>query len=282
MSKLQKSCTWAFGVISAVLTFVPEELFGRYPRLIDISNKIIMVWKSCPLTSEELSAVFGRAIFFVCIVLISVMFNYLYSLLRKKICISGRNYCIQVEYGDLLKQSGWKVISFDECFTTTVGSAPEDINPSSICGQYLMCYPITNMQQLITSAGLSPEREKSEYKNQIRYKSGLLIPNNDYLLMAFARLDKDGKGYFSSRDEYLQVLSVFWSEVDKYYAQQDVCIPVLGGGITRIGDVTPTQQELVDMIIYSYKLSPHKIKAKIRIICYKNKEFSLDRVCKTI
>ena len=109
-----------------------------------------------------------------------------------------------------------------------------------------------------------------------------MIPNNDYLLMAFARLDKDGKGYFSSRDEYLQVLSVFWSEVDKYYAQQDVCIPVLGGGITRIGDVTPTQQELVDMIIYSYKLSPHKIKAKIRIVCYKNKEFSLDRVCKTI
>ena len=85
MSKLQKSCTWAFGVISAVLTFVPEELFGRYPRLIDISNKIIMVWKSCPLTSEELSAVFGRAIFFVCIVLISVMFNYLYSLLRKNV-----------------------------------------------------------------------------------------------------------------------------------------------------------------------------------------------------
>lgn len=282
MSKLQKSCTWAFGVISTVLTFVPEELFGRCPRLINISKIIIMVWKSCPFTSEELSAVFGRAIFFVCIVFISVMFNYLYSLFRKKICISGRNYCIQVEYGDLLKQSGWKVISFDECFTTTVGSSPADIKSSSICGQYLTHYPITNMQQLITSAGLSPEKERSEYKNKIRYKSGLLIPNDDYLLMAFARLDKDGKGYFVSRDEYLQVLSVFWSEVDKYYAQRDVCISVLGAGITRIGDVTPTQQELVDMIIYSYKLSPYKIKSKIRIICCKNKEFSLDRVCETL
>lgn len=282
MNKIQKSFTWAFGVISVVLTFVPEELFGWCPGLINISKGIIMAWKSCPITSEELSAVFGRVIFFSCIVFISVMFSCLHSLFRKKICIIGRNYCIQVEYGDLLKQNGWKVISFDECFTTTVGSAPADIKSASICGQYLTHNPITNMQQMITNAGLSPERERSKYKNQIRYKSGSLIPRNEYLLMAFARLDKDGKGYFASRNEYLQVLSTFWSELDKYYAQRDVCISVLGAGITRIGDVTPTQQELVDMIIYSYKLSPYKIKSKIRIICYKNKEFSLDRVCETL
>lgn len=282
MSKLQKSCTWAFGVISVVLTFVPEELFGRYQKIKIFSKSITQVWKSCPITSDELSGMIGRAIFFICIVLISVTCKCVYSQFREKICINGSNYCIQVEYGDLLEQSGWKVISFDECFTTTLGSAPADIKSSSICGQYLTRYPITDMQQLITEARLNPEREESEYNSQIRYKSGLLIPRDDYLLMAFARLDREGKGYFASRDEYLQVLSVFWSELDKYYAQKDVCISVLGAGITRIGDVTPTQQELVDMIIYSYKLSPHKIKAKIRIICKKNKEFSLDRVCETL
>lgn len=282
MNKFQKSCIWAFGVISTVLTFVPEELFGRCSILINFSQGIIAAWKSCPITSNELSAVFGRVVFFVCVVLISVTYNWLYSKYKKTTYISGSNYYIQVEYGNLLKQSGWKVISFDECFTTTIGSAPADIKPSSICGQYLTCYPITDMQKLITDAKLNPERERSEYKNQVRYKSGVLIPHNDYLLMAFARLDKDGKGYFASRDEYLQALSVFWSELDKYYAQQDVCISVLGAGITRIGDVTPTQQELVDIMIYSYKLSSHKIKSKIRIICKENKEFSLDRVCETL
>lgn len=280
MSKLQKSCTCAFGVISAVLTFVPEELFGGWPILISLSEEIIKVWETCPITSDELSAVFGRIVFFVCIVFIS---NLLYSQFgEKKRIISGSNYCIQVEYGDLLEQNGWKVISFDECFTTTVGSAPADIKSSSICGQYLTRHSITDMQQLITNAGLSPEGDRSEYNNQIRYKSGLLIPHGDCLLMAFARLDREGRGYFASRDEYLQVLSVFWSELDKYYAQQDVCISVLGAGITRIGDVTPTQQELVDMIIYSYKLSPYKIKSKLRIICNKNKEFSMDQVCETL
>lgn len=282
MSKLQKSYTCAFGVISAVLIFVPEELFGGCPRLIIFSKRITGVWVSCPITFDELSSVFGRIAFFVCIVLISVTYNYLYSRFRRKLCINGSNYCIQVEYGDLLEQNGRKVISFDECFTTTVGSAPADIKPSSICGQYLARYPITDMQKLITDAGLKPERKRSEYNNQIRYKSGVLIPYYDYFLMAFARLDKDGKGYFASRDEYLQVLSVLWSELDKHYAKQDVCISVLGAGITRIGDVTPTQQELVDMMIYSYKLSPHKIKSKIRIICERNKKFSLDRVCETL
>lgn len=282
MSKIQKSYTWAFGVISTVLVFVPEELFGGCPRLINFSKRITDVWVSCPITFNELSSVFGRIVFFGCVVLISVMYNCLYSRFRKKLCINGSNYCIQVEYGDLLLQKGWKVISFDECFTTTVGIAPADIKSSSICGQYLTRYPITDIQQLITDAKLNPEREQSEYNNQIRYKSGLLLQRDDYLLMAFARLDRDGKGYFVSRDEYLQALSVFWSEIDKYYAQKDVCISVLGAGITRIGDVTPTQQELVDMIIYSYKLSPHKIKAKVRIICKRNKEFSLDRVCETL
>ena len=282
MSKLQKSCTWAFGVISVVLTFVPEDLFSGCQKIKNISKAITKVWESCPVTSDELSSVIGRVIFFICIVLITVTYKCVHARFREKICINGRNYCIQVEYGDLLLQRGWKVVSFDECFTTTVGIAPADIKSSSICGQYLTRYPITDMQQLITDAKLNPERERSEYNNQIRYKSGLLLQRDDYLLMAFAKLDRDGKGYFASRDEYLQALSVFWSELDKYYAQMDVCISVLGAGITRIGDVTPTQQELVDMIIYSYKLSPHKIKSKVRIICKRNKEFSLDRVCETL
>jgi len=44
--------------------------------------------------------------------------------------------------------------------------------------------------------------------------------------------------------------------------------------------VTLTQQELLDMMIASYKLSAHKIKApwKLRIICQKRDGFSLNKI----
>ena len=41
-----------------------------------------------------------------------------------------------------------------------------------------------------------------------------------------------------------------------------------------------SQQQLVDMIIASYKLNPYKIKLpnSLRIICKKNDEFSLNKI----
>ena len=82
------------------------------------------------------------------------------------------------------------------------------------------------------------------------------MPNGIYLLLAFAKLDKDGLGRMT-RDEFLACLSVLWKEIDKYYGQKDVCIPVLGSGITRMDDTSLTQQELLEIIIGSYRLSPH-------------------------
>ena len=57
--------------------------------------------------------------------------------------------------------------------------------------------------------------------------------------------------------------------MDKKCGYQTVSIPVLVAGIMRIGDVSSSCQELVDMIIYSYKLSQCKIKTTLRIVCKK-------------
>ena len=75
-----------------------------------------------------------------------------------------------------------------------------------------------------------------------------------------------------------------WKEIDKYYGQKDVCIPILGSGVTRINGISLTQQELLDLIIYSYKLSPYKIKVpyKLYIICKKKDNFSLNKIGETL
>ena len=263
----KKSKTLALSIITAIFTIVPETAFGKYKLLSH--------------TSGETNIVLARVLTFIAVLVLSMIINALYLFFRKCIHIKGNNYSIQIEYGDLFEMDDCKkVITFDECFTTKVGDLPSEVKPTSICGQYLEKNPMQDMQRLIDNAQLKPAKTRSKYQSRARYDSGKLVPNGDYLLMAFAKLDENGLGKFSSCDEYLECLSLLWKEIDKYYGQKDVSISVLGSGLTRIGDTSFTQQELLDIIIGSYKLSPHKIKFpyKLHIVCKKSDNFSLNKI----
>lgn len=264
---LKKSAACAFAIISAVFTFVPEAIFGK---VILISEDVLKQFTLEGYTSE-INIIVNRVLTFA-IVWFIVAFGYkAYLLLRNKVSIKGNNYKITVEYGDLLKMKKCKrVINFDECFSTHVGTAPADIKPTSICGQYLIANPNLNIQSLLSNSQLKPLNTKSKYQSKERYESGRIVPNGDDLLLAFAKLDKSGAGRLT-RDEYLECLSILWEEINIHYGQQDVCIPILGAGLTRFdggSGASIPQQELLDMIIWSYKLSSHKIKSprKLRII----------------
>jgi hypothetical protein len=216
MSKLiiEKSLTWAIRVITVVFTFVPETVFEKYKLLLS--------------ASDEANVVLVRVLTFIAMFVLLIAINAMYACFRKSVRIKGENYSIQIKYDDILKiRDCKKIIPFDECFTTSVGSATSDVNPESICGQYLKANPIENMQKLIYDAKLKPLKSKSKYQGKERYESGKLVPNGDNLLLAFAKLDEDGLGGFS-RDEFLDCLSTLWKEIDKHYGQKNVCMPILG------------------------------------------------------
>lgn len=96
--------------------------------------------------------------------------------------------------------------------------------------------------------------------------------------MAFARLDKAGLGKLTY-EEYLECLERLWKETDLYHGTEDVYLPVLGSNITRI-DKDLTQQELLDIMIASYRLSPYKLKnpCVLHIICKKRDGFAINDV----
>ena len=101
--------------------------------------------------------------------------------------------------------------------------------------------------------------------------------------MAFTPLDENGKGRFPSRDAYLACLDKLWKNIENHYSEMDVCIPVLGSGTTVFdggSGASIPQQDLLDLIIWSYRLSSHKIKAphKLRIICQRKDNFSLNHI----
>lgn len=279
---MKKGVTWAFAIITIIFTFIPESFFSA------------IKWKSIPQFIVELSSntfnyddiniVCNRLLLFIVIwILVTILYS-IFICCRKSVTIKDEDFIIKIKYGNIFKEKDCKrVIPFDECFTTIVGNAPHEIKSTSICGQYLNANPSLDVQQLVTDAHLIKERRKSKFRNQDRYKSGSIVPNGNDLLLAFAPLDESGKGVFSSYKDYLDSLFLLWKELDKYYAQQDVCISILGSGITRIGDGMGnvfSQQKLLEMIIESYKLSPYKLKKpyELRIICRKNNDFSIKNI----
>lgn len=259
----------SIGIISFLFNFMPESFFAYGFMNVDWSRDVIIFS--------------NRILLLFAISLVTTAVVYLCRKYRKKETIRGNDYTVRVEYEDIMNVTGCKrVISFDECFTTKIGKAPQDINEDSICGQYLRKNPIPDISRLISQAGVTPAAKPSKYKSQPRYTSGTIVPRGDDLLLAFVPLDENGSGSFDSIADYMESLSRLWCELDKHHGQKDVCISILGSGTTRVSDSTEkySQQELLDLMILSYKKSRHKLQSNstLRIICQRNDNFSLNNI----
>jgi len=261
---------YSLATASTLLAIFPEKLFDN---LITINFQVFT-----PEINNALHIASARIIFVVAIFFLFSIF----SLIKCYICglsIPIHGAKLKIEYGDILKKHNCRrVINFDECFTITVGHRPQDIQPGSLCGQYLTQYPMstTERQALIAQSGIKPCALNSRFSGWTRYKSGLIISRNDDLLLAFARLDENGNAWMTYK-WYIECLNLFWKELRKYCSYTDVCIPILGAGLTHFDGHPYTQQELLDIMVSSYRLSSDKLEphCTLRIICSPADGFSL-------
>lgn len=262
-----KGSTYAYAIITGFFTILPETVFSMYKIFDNLA-----VW-----VNIAINRLIVALIILICV-------NWMYKIeqnKRKSVTVAGDNYTVQIEYGNIFeKTDGKKVINFDECYTTKIGEAPSDIKPKSLCGQFLQKYPIDDMQELIDKAKVKPARRKSLFQSLPCYEPGTIVPKGEFLLLAFAKLDKNGRAFLSYK-EYLLCLDLLWQQIHCFYGTSDVYIPILGSLITNI-DTNPTQQELLDIMIKSYMLSPYKITKpyKLHIMCREREDFSLCNIFK--
>lgn len=282
-SAVKRSYTWALSFVVTIFAFVPENVFSTNHTFLEkFVCSFEIVCKYCSVS--EVCIVCNRFLLVLFVWFFVSVFYWTYLRFRKSVTIENKDCKIKVQYGDILRVEGCKrVINFDECYTTEVGQAPHQIKPTSLCGQYLSANPTVDIRLLIEQNNLKPAVRKSKYQKRDRYESGTILSNEDNLLMAFAPLNESGLGVFPSYKDYVDSLSLLWQELDKYYCQKDVCVPILGSGISRFGEGSGrvfSQQELLDIMIWSYKMSPYKLKKPytLRIMCKKSDDFSLNEV----
>lgn len=280
---LKKSVAWAFGIVSAIFTFVPESFFKVVKWIPTQAMQKSILERG--ITDIEVDIIISRLVVFAAVWFGTASLYGIYKTIRWSVKIKGANYTIQIKYGNILKEKKCKkVISFDECFTTHIGTNPCDVKETSICGQYLLQDGKNlDIEKTMLNSQVKPERGISRFNGKISYKSGSIITNGDYLLSAFATLDENGRARFFSLDEFVECLLTMWKQIEVNCTQQDVCIPILGSGLTNFeggNGASLSQQELLNLIVWSYKLSPHKIKApyKLRIICQKCDGFSFNDI----
>ena len=198
-----------------------------------------------------------------------------------KLKINGST--IEVKLGDIFEEQELKVIAFNEYFDTKVDD--EIIANSSLNGIFItskLKESVGNFDNEIDKYLSSKKgNECSVNNNRVvgkkkKYPLGTICKyNNEYLLTALTKFDKDNKAKILLKD-YVYALLNFWSEIDRVYAGKSVSMPLLGSGQTRIEDkIDILDQELLELLIWTFKVSRIKIKhpSKITIVIhYDNKE----------
>ncbi len=169
--------------------------------------------------------------------------------------VNGLN--VRINYGDIFNSKGLKLIPFNEYFDTQVDNII--IAENTLNGKFIKKY-YPNVSNLDTQIS-SKLQLKSFQKNESRalgkinkYELGTTIEVADeFILTAFTHFDNENNAYLS-KVEFLLCLNNMWKEINRIYAQRNINIPLLGSGISRIGnDLKP--QDYLEQILNSIKLS---------------------------
>lgn len=208
---------------------------------------------------------------------------YIFLLVRANIKISAslniNNSIVDIKVGDIFEQDSLKVIPFNEYFDTNIKDGI--ISDKTLNGMYILKYisDISALDKYIEEydniddnlLDVNNDRKKGKKK---KYSLGTIIKNNDFIYTAFSKFDDNNRAYIYLKD-YVSFLFKFWDEIDKVYNGESVVIPLFGTGITRFRDGSNfSEQELLEIIIWSFKISRIKFVYPSKVTILVTKEMA--------
>lgn len=244
-----KYCLTIFSILSTVMLFVPN----------------------IPNDKQFIKYIFAGGLVFL--LSISYVLIYVYQIRSKKAKLLINNTEVNVIFGDIFKCEGKKVIAFNEYFDTQVDDVI--IAKKSLNGQVIIKGLIEkNEFDNLVNENATLIKDKNNPKRKTgktqKYKLGQIQPYKDFFALAFTYFNDDNEAHLYS-NQYSNCLLEMWKQLNKYYTQEEVNIPLLGAGITRILDnAEVSNQELLEIMLQTLKISKmtFKIPSKINIVLY--------------
>ena len=249
----KKLCKEYYAVLSAI-SVISSIIF----LFVDISQKIKMLF----------------LVIFLFILVATFFFMLFRANMLKKVSLKINNSTLEIEYGNIFLEPGLKIIAFNEFFDTQVDNVL--ISKNTLNGKYITKYYNCpdDLDAIINSDTHSKECIIDTCKRYIgktkRYKLGTIIKNKEFFLLAFTHFDKYNRAFLDIND-YIACLMNMWNECDIHYGGNTVVLPLLGSGLTRFHDYNITDQELLEIMIWTFKVSRIRFQypAKAKIVLTK-------------
>lgn len=191
---------------------------------------------------------------------------------------------ISIQKGDIFSPEIYdnheyiKVFAFNEYFDTKVDDVI--ISRRSLNGQFILKNDIDvdELNHRINNDERLNEQHKIDVDdgrragNKIKYKLGSIFTyRDDIFLTALTHFNKYNQAHLTMQD-YVRFLINFWDEIDSLYAGRTVVITLFGSGITRLDDRSYNNTQILDTILWTFRLRRIKFKKPTRLIILLDKE----------
>lgn len=184
---------------------------------------------------------------------------------------------IQIKKGDIFSfpRNVYKVIAFNEFLDTKVDD--QIISRESLNGKYLNKYYSDTSDldnRIIEDPRMKLRITEKDVSRPLggkptRYRLGSVYKDMDFFLVAFSKFDDQNEANLKLH-EYANCLINFWNEVNSLYAQQEIVVPLLGSGITRHKDFDAEPHQLLEVMLWTFKISKVKFRepSKVTILLH--------------
>jgi hypothetical protein len=249
--------------------FFDRRLLSRFFLVLSVIGTIFSIFSIFLDIPSSCKKTAGCVIFVV--LLIVYFFLWLWMNNKKAMSLKIGNTTVSITSGDIFAQEGFKVIAFNEYFDTIVGDI---VSENTLNGIFIKknVSDFANLDKQIASDDHLMHRRTDinntrKAGNKQKYKLGSIFKySNDYLLAAFAKFNEDNEANIAIPD-YMHFLLDFWHEISVFYNSRLVSITIFGSGITRFVDrYNPSNQELLELILWSFRVSGVKLISGLQII----------------
>lgn len=251
--------------------FYDQTLWKNYLADIGIISSIVTLI-SFFLTAQDLDADIGIVIvIFLGLLFVVFIAKWWKANHLKNVELRINNTKITIREGNIFelldrnvdeRKGELSVIAVNDCYDIIVDD--RIIAAKSLHGQYINRLigegKLEQLDSVIeTDEVLNKPSKRVEIPGRLRgrkvqYQIGSVVEFESYVLAAFAKLDENNKAYLTA-EEYTRFWMCFWENIDEIFAGRTINIPLIGAGIARFRNGKPTKQELLEVMLWSLKIS---------------------------